>query len=136
MRSGRARYAWTTLVPLAWLLAVTMTAGWQKIFAADPAIGFLAQAARLAQRLAAGQVPAAGLGEVRAQIFNLRLDAGLTALFMGLVALIVVESVRVWYRELRGPAPAGALGAVTEGGCPPPPSRSPRSRASSRSSTR
>jgi len=114
IRSGRARYAWTTLVPLAWLLAVTMTAGWQKIFAADPAIGFLAQAGHLAERLAAGQVPAARLGEVRAQIFNLRLDAGVTALFMGLVALIVVESLRVWYRELRGPAPAGALGVVTE----------------------
>jgi len=114
VRSGRVRYAWTTLVPLAWLLAVTMTAGWQKIFAADPAIGFLAQAGRLAERLAAGEIPAARLGEVRAQIFNLRLDAGVTALFMGLVALIVVESVRVWYRELRGPAPARALGAVTE----------------------
>ena len=114
IRGGRARYAWTTLVPLAWLLAVTMTAGWQKIFAADPAIGFLAQAGHLAERLAAGQVPAARLGEVRAQIFNLRLDAGVTALFMGLVALIVVESLRVWYRELRGPAPAGALGVITE----------------------
>src|SRR5437764_4074923 len=115
IRSGRPRYAWTTLVPLAWLLAVTMTAGWQKIFAADPAIGFLAQAGHLAERLAAGQVPAARLGEVRAQIFNLRLDAGVTALFMGLVALIVVESLRVWYRELRGPAAAGALGVLTEG---------------------
>src|SRR5712692_6711516 len=104
IRSGRARYAWTTLAPLAWLLAVTMTAGWQKILSSDPAIGFLAQAEKLAERVATGEIPASRLGEVRAQMFNLRLDAGVTALFMGLVALIVVESVRVWYRELRGPA--------------------------------
>src|SRR5881296_736881 len=114
IRGGRARYAWTTLLPLGWLLAVTMTAGWQKIFSADPAIGFLAQAQMLVGRLGAGSVPAAKVAEVRAQIFNLRLDAGVTALFMGLVALIVVESLRVWYRELRGPAAAGALGVVTE----------------------
>src|SRR5215831_12990222 len=53
VRSGRARYAWTTLLPLGWLLAVTMTAGWQKIFSADPAIGFLAQAQTLVGRLGA-----------------------------------------------------------------------------------
>src|SRR5947199_5895357 len=114
IKSGRARYAWTTLVPLAWLLAVTMTAGWQKIFAADPAIGFLAQAEKLAAGVAAGSVAAAKLGEVRIQIFNLRLDAVVTALFMGLVALIVVESLRVWYRELRGPPAAGAAGRGTQ----------------------
>ncbi len=106
---GRARYAWTTLVPLAWLLAVTMTAGYQKIFAADPAIGFLAQADRLASAVAVGTVPVAKLGETRAQIFNLRLDAGLTALFMALVALIVVEAGRAWYREVGGPARATEL---------------------------
>jgi carbon starvation protein len=115
IRTGRARYAWTTLAPLAWLLAVTMTAGYQKILSDDPAIGFLAQAARLAERVAAGEVPAAKLGEVGVQIFNLRLDASVTALFMALVALIVVEAVRVWFRELRGPAPARALEAITEG---------------------
>jgi carbon starvation protein len=114
IRTGRARYAWTTLVPLAWLLAVTMTAGYQKILADDPAIGFLAQARALAGRLAEGAVPAAKLGEVRAQIFNLRLDAFVTALFMALVALIVAEALRVWYRELRRPEAAGALGAVGE----------------------
>jgi len=113
IRSGRARYAWTTLAPLAWLLAVTMTAGYQKILAADPAIGFLAQAARLAERVATGEIPASRLGEVRAQMFNLRLDAGVTALFMGLVVLIVAEAARAWHRELRGPAPASALRAVT-----------------------
>jgi carbon starvation protein len=112
IRGGRARYAWTTLVPLAWLLAVTMTAGWQKIFAANPGLGFLAQARALAEGVAAGGVPAARLGEVRAQIFNLRLDAVVTAVFMGLVALIVAEAVRVWYRELRGPHPARAVRAA------------------------
>jgi carbon starvation protein CstA len=104
IRTGRARYAWTTLVPLAWLLAVTMTAGWQKIFSDDRAIGFLAQAAWLAERDASAAK----------QVFNLRLDAAVTALFMGLVALIVAEAVVVWYRELRGPAPARGLGAAVE----------------------
>ncbi len=107
--SGRARYAWTTLMPLAWLLAVTMTAGWQKIFAADPAIGFLAQAKRLALAVAAGDAPADRLGAMRAQVFNLRLDAFLTGFFMALVALIVLEALRVWRRDLRGPAGDGAL---------------------------
>jgi carbon starvation protein len=114
IRAGRARHAWTTLLPLAWLLAVTMTAGYQKIFAADPAVGFLAQANRLAAEVTAGAVPAARLGEVRVQIFNLRLDAAVAALFMGLVVLIVAEAVRVWVRELRGPAAAPALGAALE----------------------
>jgi len=114
IRAGRARYAWVTLLPLAWLLAVTMTAGWQKIFAEDPAIGFLAQAARLGDTLGAGGLSAAKAAELRVQIFNLRLDAAVAALFMGLVALIVVEAARAWYRALRGPAPAAALRPVLE----------------------
>jgi carbon starvation protein len=115
VRGGRGRYAWTTLVPLAWLLAVTMTAGYQKIFAASPAIGFLAQADKLAGALAAGTVASEKLGEVRAQIFNLRLDAAITALFMGLVVLIVVEAARAWYRALRRPVPTRGLGVAVEG---------------------
>jgi carbon starvation protein len=114
IRGGRARYAWTTLLPLGWLLAVTMTAGWQKIFSADPAIGFLAQAQMLVGRLGAETVAVAKAAEMRVQIFNLRLDAFVTGLFMGLVALIIAEAVRVWYRELGRPAAAGALGASAE----------------------
>jgi len=113
IRSGRGRYAWTTVLPLAWLLAVTMTAGWQKVFSGDPALGFLAQAGALAGRLAAGGVPADKVGEIRAQIFNLRLDAVVTGVFMLLVTLIVAEAGRVWWRALRRPAPAPALRATT-----------------------
>jgi len=115
VRSGRARYAWTTLLPLAWLLAVTMTAGYQKIFSPDPAIGFLAQAQKLAAGRAAGSVPVAKLGEVSVEIFNLRLDAVVCGLFMSLVALIVWEASRAWLRVLRGPAPAAVLPAAAEG---------------------
>ncbi len=114
IRGGRVRYAWTTLLPLAWLLAVTMTAGWQKIFADDPAIGFLAQADKLAAGLAAGGVAAERAVELRIQIFNLRLDAAVAGLFMALVVLIVAEAVRAWYRALGRPAAAPALRAALE----------------------
>src|SRR4029077_15382984 len=40
IRAHRGRYAWVTLLPLSWLLAVTSTAAWQKMFAAEPRLGF------------------------------------------------------------------------------------------------
>lgn len=100
VKSGRARYAWTTLAPLLWLLSITLSAGYEKIFSPEVRIGFLAHAAQLEHRIAAGQVAASKLAETHALIFNDRLDAAFTGLFMGLVAVIVVDSVREWYRVL------------------------------------
>ncbi|HQR18371.1 MAG TPA: carbon starvation CstA 5TM domain-containing protein, partial [Gemmatimonadales bacterium] len=99
IRSGRARYAWVTLLPLAWLLVVTLTAGWLKIFSADPRLGFLAHAASTAAQVAAGTMDP---GRGARLIFNDRLDAAVAALFMGVVVLVVVSSVRVWLGVLRG----------------------------------
>ena len=101
-RTNRIRYVWVSLVPLFWLLAVTMTAGYQKLFSPHLRIGFLAHAADLSARLAAGAVPAEKLAETQALIFNDRLDAVLTGLFMVLVLVIVAESARQWYRVLSG----------------------------------
>ena len=115
IRGGKARYAWTTLLPLAWLLAVTMTAGYQKIFSADPNLGFLAQADGIARALDAGTVAAEKIRDAHTQIFNLRLDAAVTGLFMSLVALIVVEASRAWYRVVGGAQPAPLVGVVSEG---------------------
>jgi carbon starvation protein len=108
IRSGRARYAWTTLLPLTWLLAVTMTAGYQKIWSSDPKLGFLSGAEKLAHDLAAGAVAPDKIRAVEAQIFNLRLDAVVTGFFMAMVVVIVIEALRVWLRELRTPTPTVA----------------------------
>ena len=88
IKMGRARYAWVTLAPLAWLVTVTMTAGWQKVFAADPKLGFLAHATSLAD---------SARPDVGRLIFNDRLDAGVALLFMSIVSLLVLSSVREWW---------------------------------------
>ncbi|HKV52914.1 MAG TPA: carbon starvation CstA family protein [Gemmatimonadaceae bacterium] len=98
VKSGKARYAWVTLAPLAWLAVVTLTAGWQKIFSPSPRLGFLAHA----RSLALG-TPAADTGRL---IFNDRLDAAVAAFFMLAVIVILVESARVWILVLRGDRPA------------------------------
>lgn len=109
LRDGRRKYIWTTLVPLGWLLAVTMTAGYQKVLSPDPRIGFLAQAAKLSAALEAGTVAEASLAATRAQIVNLRIDAALTTLFVVLVLLILFEAMRVWWRVWRNSSDEGSL---------------------------
>jgi carbon starvation protein len=102
VKMHRAKYMWITCVPLAWLVIVTFNAAWQKIFSDLPALGFLAQAAKLQGSLAAGGMKAAEVVAIKAQIFNARLDAFLCGLFMVMVATILVDSIRVWVGVLRG----------------------------------
>jgi carbon starvation protein len=94
-----AKYMWVTCTPLVWLLTVTFTAAWQKIFSPIPAIGFLAKATELQSGLnAAG----ADLTTTRTLIFNAQLDAVVCGILMVLVAVIVVDAVRVWTGILMG----------------------------------
>ncbi|CAM3976572.1 carbon starvation CstA family protein [Roseateles saccharophilus] len=90
------RYAWVTAAPAVWLLACTMTAGWLKIFSADPKLGFLAHADKYAAAIAEGKVlaPAKSLAAMERVVFNDRLDAALCALFMGVVLSVLVYSVK------------------------------------------
>jgi len=96
----RQRYAWVTLVPTAWLLACTLTAGLEKLFHPDPAIGFLAHAAKFGDAAAAGQVlaPAKTLEEMQRVVFNDHVDAVLTALFVAVVLAMLAYGV-VWIRR-------------------------------------
>ncbi len=95
VKMGKSRYMFVTLVPLLWLVTVTFTASWQKMFDANPRIGFLAHASQLA----------ASGGNARL-IFNDRLDAVVTGVLMGMVALVLLESVMEWVRVLSGRKPA------------------------------
>jgi carbon starvation protein len=99
-RTGRARHAWVTLGPLLFLLGVTMTAGWQYIFHPDPRIGFLARAAGIER----GTIAAAA-GTAARQAFNARLDAAIAAVFLGLVATVVLSAAGEWWRVLAGRRP-------------------------------
>ncbi len=102
LKMHRARYMWITAAPLGWLVAITFTAGLEKIFSDDPRLGFLAHAAALQNAIAAGQVAAAKVAETRAVIFNDRLDAFVSGAFLILVSIIVLDSLRIWYGLLRG----------------------------------
>jgi carbon starvation protein len=102
IKMHRTRYMWITLAPLAWLLTVTFTAAYQKIFSPVPRIGFLARAAQLQAALDAGSVPAARIAETRHLIFNERLDAVVCGIFLVLVSAILIDSIRVWVGILRG----------------------------------
>src|SRR5688572_1400696 len=104
IKMGKGRYAWVTLTPLAWLVAVTMTAGWQKIFSSDPRLGFLAHARMLGERVEAGQLVAGAktAGDVGRMILNDRIDAAVAAFFISSVLVILVASAHEWFQVLTG----------------------------------
>jgi len=102
VKKHRARFLWLTSIPLAWLVTVTYTAAYQKIFSPEARVGFLAQAASLEAKLAAGNYTAAKIAEIQTLIFNARLDAVLCGVFLILVTLILADSLRAWIGILRG----------------------------------
>jgi carbon starvation protein len=63
------KYIWITLLPMLWLIAVTFTAGLEKIFSPDPHLAFPS-----------------------------RLDEVVCGIFLVLVTTIVIDSVRVWFK--------------------------------------
>ncbi|MDE3084499.1 MAG: carbon starvation protein A, partial [Verrucomicrobiota bacterium] len=93
IKMKRARYVWITLLPLVWLLAVTMSAGLMKIFSTDPRLGFLSAARSLRAQIAAGAPTATQLQRL---VFNNEVNAAVTGLFLALVALIVIVCAREW----------------------------------------
>ncbi|MBM4385622.1 MAG: carbon starvation protein A [Deltaproteobacteria bacterium] len=105
IKGARPIYAICTAIPLTWLVTVTMTAGWQKIFNPDRRIGFLAQAEHLKGQLSAGAIAPEKIAETNVVIFNNTLDAVITGVFMLIVWIVLLDAARVWLRTLRGGGP-------------------------------
>jgi carbon starvation protein len=103
LRMGKTRYLWVTLLPLSWLLVVTMTAGYQKIFSQEARVGFLAHAELVRAALARGELlaPAQNLAQMRQMLFNDTLDALVTGIFMLVVILVMANAIYTWLRVWR-----------------------------------
>ena len=96
IKMGRPRYAPVTLIPLTWLVAVTFTASYHKIWDPDPRIGFLAHA----RQLATG--PTANAPATARLIFNDRLDALVTGILILMITTVLLDSLLEWSRVLLG----------------------------------
>ena len=102
VKSGKLKYAWITGLPLVWLIIVTSTAAWQKIFSEDIRVGFFAAANDLATKLAAGALPPEKAVVAPQLIFNQQLDAYLTMFFVVVLWVVITDMLYVTYKYLAG----------------------------------
>ena len=107
VKMKRERYVWVTLVPTAWLLITTLTAGVQKIFHPNPSIGFVALARKFSDAAAQGTVlaPAKSIEEMQRVAFNNYLDAAVCAFFVVLVVAMCIYALKICLQALRQASP-------------------------------
>ena len=102
IKSGKLKYAWVTGLPLAWLSIVTTVAAYEKIFSSDIRVGFMASANDLAAKLASGALPPEKAAVAPQLIFNQQLDTWLTAFFVIVLWVVIIDMLRVAYRYTHG----------------------------------
>jgi carbon starvation protein len=102
IKSGKLKYAWVTGLPLAWLSIVTTVAAYEKIFSSDVRVGFMAAANDLAAKLAAGSLPPEKAAVAPQLILNQQLDTWLTAFFVIVLWVVIIDMLRVAYRYTHG----------------------------------
>ena len=93
VNSGRARYAWTTIVPLTFVATTTLVAGWKSI--------------------TDNFWPLAQKPETAAQGY---INTGLTAVLMTAAVIIIFDSVRRWTRGRRAPVETAGPSVVPSAG--------------------
>jgi carbon starvation protein len=104
VKKGHLRWAWVAGVPLGWDLVVTMTASFQKIFSANPKLGYWAQNQAFLDAKASGEQSfgsAATPQAMDAVIRNTFVQGTLSIVFAGLVLVIVGAAAMVCVRSVR-----------------------------------
>jgi len=102
IKSGKVNKAWITGLPLFWLLAITTTAAYEKIFSDDIRVGFFAAANDLSHKLSIGSLPPEKAAVAPQLIFNQQLDAWLTLFFVLMLWVVVLDMLRMSRRKLAG----------------------------------
>jgi carbon starvation protein len=104
IKRGLVKWAWIPAIPLFWDLIVTLTASWQKIFSADPKLGYwkqhsICQTAREAGKLC---LTAKSPGDVDKIVRNTFVQGTLSIVFATLVVIVFAAGVVVVIKALRG----------------------------------
>lgn len=102
VKSGKLKYAWVTALPLVWLVIITTTAAYEKIFSSDVRVGFFAAANDMSAKLVAGLLPPEKAAVAPQLIFNQHLDAYLTLFFIVVLWVVILDMVRLCVRYLSG----------------------------------
>jgi carbon starvation protein len=117
VKSGKAKFAWITGLPLVWLITITTTAAYQKVFSEDIRVGFFAAANDLSTKLSSGLLPPEKAAVAPQLIFNQHLDAYLTLFFVLVLWVVVLDMLRMCWRylNLKPVLPSSESGYVPTG---------------------
>jgi len=102
IKMGKARYAWVTGVPLAWLAVVCTSAAFEKVLSPNPAIGFLSGAAQMQQQFLAGTLPPERAAVAPQLIIGQQIDAALALFFAFVLWVVIIEMLRMSLRLRSG----------------------------------
>lgn len=105
VKSGRLKWAWITGVPLAWDVAVTLTASYQKVFSDDVKVGFFAQRDKYQTGIDAGKVlpPAKSMDDMHTVVTNATVDGVLSVLFAVLILIVLADAARTCLKAVADP---------------------------------
>jgi carbon starvation protein len=106
-RMKQDRFAWVTMIPTAWLLVCTVTAGLLKLVSPDPAVSFVAHALKFSQAARQGEIlaPAVSMEEMQRIIFNDWIDAALCLLFLAVVLSLLAFTIKTILEARRADMP-------------------------------